>query len=208
MAASAGISRNASNQLGFNSEIHYTMNTMTSPFTNPAGRAPEQAATYVRSILALLGERDPLEVQARLADDLRAAVRGLTDEQLRQPEAKGKWSILEVLGHLADAEVVFGWRLRLVIAQDRPTITGFDQDDWVARVCGAYPDAWSAIQQIAVLREGHLRLLRALKPGDWDRVGLHAERGPESIRLMAKLYAGHDLVHLRQIARIRGAFGR
>lgn len=179
-----------------------------SAFTNPAGRAPEQAAAYVRAILDLLGDRDPLEVQSQLADELRAALAGLSDDELARPEAPGKWSLLDVVRHLADSEVVFGWRLRLVIAQDRPTITGFDQDAWSARVRGAYPDAWSAIQQIAVLREAHLRLLRSLSPADWDRTGLHAERGPESVRLMAKLYAGHDLVHLRQVARIRRALGR
>ena len=179
-----------------------------SPFTNPAGRAPEQASAYVRSILELLGDQDPLEVQARFAEKLKAAIAGLSDAELRRPEAAGKWSIFDVLCHLADSEVVFGWRLRLVIAQDRPTITGFDQDAWSARVRGAYSDASSTIQQIAVLREGHLRLLRSLSPADWERVGMHAERGPESVRLMAKLYAGHDLVHLRQVARIRQALAR
>ena len=109
---------------------------------------------------------------------------------------------------LADSEVVFGWRLRMVIAQDRPTITGFDQDAWSARVCGAYPDSRSAIQQIAVLREGHLALLRSLGDDQWERVGMHVERGPESVRRMAQLYAGHDMVHLRQLARIRKALGR
>ena len=95
--------------------------------------------------------------------------------------------------------------LCLVLAQDRPTITGFDQDAWSARLGGAYPDVGSAIQQIAILRGTNLSLLRSLSPTDWDRVGLHAERGEESVRHMAKLYAGHDLVHLRQIARIRQA---
>lgn len=176
-----------------------------SPFTNPAGRAPEQASAYVQSIIRVLGDRDPLEVQARLAADLRAAVAGLSEEQLRRPEAPGKWSIFDVVRHLADSEVAFGWRLRQVIAQDRPTITGFDQDAWGARLGAAYPDVQAAIQQIAVLREAHLNLLGSLPESEWERVGLHAERGPESIRLMAKLYAGHDLVHLKQIARIREA---
>jgi hypothetical protein len=180
---------------------------MTSPFTNPAGRAPEQAGAYVRSILAMVGNRDPLEVQAALADALRRAVAGLSAEQLSRPEAPGKWSIAQTVAHLADSEVVFGWRLRLVLAQDRPTITGFDQDAWSARLGGAYPDVGSAIQQIAILRGTNLSLLRSLSPTDWDRVGLHAERGEESVRHMAKLYAGHDLVHLRQIARIRQAIG-
>ena len=180
---------------------------MTSPFTNPVGRAPEQASAYVRSILELLGDRDPREVQAGLADALRAAVSGLSAGQLDRPEAQGKWSIAQTVAHLADSEVVFGWRLRLVLAQDRPTITGFDQDAWSARLGDAYPDVGSAIQQIAILRGTSLSLLRSLAPADWDRTGLHAERGEESVRHMAKLYAGHDLVHLRQIARIRQAIG-
>ena len=180
---------------------------MASPFTNPVTRAPDAAAAYVRSILALLGSRDPLEVLPRLVHELRERVKGLAPAQLRRPEAPGKWSIHDVLAHLADTEVVYGWRLRLVLAQDRPTITGFDQDAWSARVRGAYPDSESAIQQIAVLREGHVALMRSLAPADWERVGLHSERGPESVALMAKLYAGHDLVHLAQIDRIRKALG-
>jgi hypothetical protein len=157
----------------------------------------------VRSILELLGDRDPLVVQAKLVDDLRAAVAGLSDDDLRRPEAPGKWSIFDVIRHLADSEVAIGWRLRLVIAQDEPSIVGFDQDAWSARLGAAYLDVRSMIDQIAVLREAHLALLRSLTPAQWQRVGHHSERGPESLSLMARLYAGHDLVHLRQIARIR-----
>jgi hypothetical protein len=181
---------------------------MTSPFTNPAGRAPEQASVYVNSIIELLGDRDPLVVMSQLAQSLRKSIGRLSATELRRPEALGKWSMHEVVAHLADSEVVFGWRVRLVVAQDRPTITGFDQDAWSARVSGAYPDTRSAIQQIAVLREGHIALLRSLTSAQWERVGLHVERGPESVRRMAQLFAGHDLVHLRQLARIRTSLGR
>ena len=180
---------------------------MTSPFTNPAVRAPDQAAAYSNAILAKLAGRDPIEVQARQPAALRAAAQGLTPAQLEQPEAPGKWSIAQVIRHLADSEAVCGWRLRLVLAQDRPQITGYDQDVWVERLGGAYPDVAAAIDLIAALRASHVALLRSLKPADWDRVGMHVERGPESVRHMAKLYAGHDLVHLAQIARIRKAIG-
>ncbi len=141
---------------------------MTSPFTNPAGRAPEQASVYVNSILELLGDRDPLVVMSQLAQSLRKSIGRLSATELRRPEALGKWSMHEVVAHLADSEVVFGWRVRLVVAQDRPTITGFDQDAWSARVSGAYPDTRSAIQQIAVLREGHIALLRSLTSAQWS----------------------------------------
>ena len=181
---------------------------MASPFNNPVGRAPEQASAYVRSILELLGDRNPLDVLGQLGQELKKSIGRISPAELRRPEASGRWSMHEVVAHLADSEVVFGWRLRVVIAQDRPTITGFDQDAWSARVSGAYPDTRSAIQQIAVLREGHLALLRSLDEEQWERVGLHVERGPESVRLMSRLYAGHDLVHLRQLARIRQALGR
>lgn len=181
---------------------------VSSPFNNPAGRAPEQANAYVQSILDLLGDRDPLTVMSQLAQELRKSIGRMSPAELRRPEAPGKWSMHDVVAHLADSEVVFGWRLRMVIAQDQPTITGFDQDAWSARVHGAYPDTRSAIQQIAVLREGHLALLRSLSDEQWERVGQHVERGPESVRLMSRLYAGHDLVHLRQLARIRKALDR
>src|SRR5205085_3765910 len=114
---------------------------VSSPFNNPAGRAPDQANAYVRSILELLGDRDPLAVMSQLAQELKKSIGRLPADELRRPEAPGKWSMHDVVAHLADTEVVFGWRLRMVIAQDRPTITGFDQDAWSARVCGAYPDS-------------------------------------------------------------------
>src|SRR5438445_13814169 len=104
---------------------------MPSSFTNPTGRAPAQASEYVRSILALLGDRDPIQVQARLDADLRKAIAGLSPAQLDRPEGPGKWSIAQVIRHLADSEVVCGWRLRLVLSQDRPAVTGYDQDQWV-----------------------------------------------------------------------------
>lgn len=175
---------------------------MSSPFTNPATRAPEQANAYVRSILELLGDADPLDVMSRTATELRGLVAGLEAARLDRPEAPGKWSAAQVVRHLADSEVACAWRLRLVIAQDRPAITGYDQDAWVARLAGAYPDVASALTSFETARRANLNLLRALPRADWQRTGLHAERGPESVEVMAKLYAGHDLVHLRQLRRI------
>jgi hypothetical protein len=179
-----------------------------SPLSNSAANAPQSASEYVRSILELLGDRDPLDILARLADDLREETAGLNEDKFRRPEAPGKWSIFEVLRHLADTEIAIGWRLRMVIAQDQPSIVGFDQDAWSVHLGALYPDVRTMIEQIAFLRERHVTLLRSLTPTQWERVGHHSERGPESLSLMARLYAGHDLTHLRQIARIRAALGK
>lgn len=176
-----------------------------SVFTNPADGGPEQAAAYITAILELLGPREPLEVLRATDDALRHAVDGMTHTQLATPEAPGKWSVRHVLRHLADADLVWGWRLRLVLAQDRPLLTGYDQDAWADRLHYDEDDPAVALEEFAVLRRGNLRLLDRSTPEDLSRVGLHAERGEESVDRMARLYAGHDLLHLRQIARIRAA---
>ena len=190
-------------------DVMLSLGTMTSTsFTNPPGRAKARASAYVRSILALLGDRDPIVVQSRLVRSIRSAIRGLPGRALERPEARGKWSIMQVIRHLADSEVVFGWRLRLVLAEDRPRVTPFDQDAWMERLAGAYPDLDAALATLAVLRAANVALMRSLSKPQWLRIGLHSERGPESVRQMARLYAGHDLVHVNQIRRIRKAIGR
>src|SRR5215831_989771 len=101
-----------------------------SVFTNRQSRSPEQAREYTAAILDLLGDRDPRAVLSATPDALQRAVGRLSADELRAPEAPGKWSIIQVVRHLADSEIVWGWRLRLVLSQDRPPITGYDQDAW------------------------------------------------------------------------------
>ena len=94
-----------------------------SVFTNPATGAAEHAAAYTRAILELLGDRDPHKVLRTTMAARPAEIEGLSSSQLRQPEAPGKWSTRQVVLHLADSEVVFAWRVRLVLAHDQPPIT-------------------------------------------------------------------------------------
>ena len=134
-----------------------------------------------------------------------AAVRGLGEAALRRPEKPGKWSVLQVVQHLADSDLVWAYRVRRILADDRPTISGYDQDLWAERLRYADARLEDALEQFAAVRRANLRLLRALEPDQWSRVGIHSERGEESVAHLTKLYAAHDLVHLRQIARIRAA---
>lgn len=174
-----------------------------SVFTNPAVHSADQAKAYTSAILDLLGRRDPMDVLAATPAELEEALDRLSHTQITKPEAAGKWSIRHVLQHLADSELVWGWRLRLVLAQNRPPLTGYDQDLWADRLGYAAVEAEDAVQDFTVLRNANLRLLSRVKPTDLDRVGVHVERGEESVRHMIRLYAGHDLMHLQQIERIR-----
>jgi hypothetical protein len=179
-----------------------------SVFTNPAAGAAGQAAAYVAAVLDLLGARDPMDVLSATPAALRRAIDGLPPAALRTPEREGKWSITQVLRHLADSDLVWGWRVRLILSQDRPTITGYDQDAWAARLHYEDADPAESLRTFEVLRRDNLRLVARAAPPDLQRVGVHAERGEESLEHLRKLYAGHDLLHLRQIERIRAAIGQ
>ena len=178
-----------------------------SVFTNPATGAAEHAAAYVDAILDLLGDRDPMVVLRETAAALPRAIEGLSPDQMRRPERPGKWSIGQILQHLADSEVVGSWRFRLILAQDRPPLTGYDQDAWAERLRYEDADPAEAVALFAMLRRANLRLLERASPADLARAGVHAERGDESIAHLRRLYAGHDLLHLRQIERVRQAIG-
>jgi hypothetical protein len=174
-------------------------------FTNSASRSAEEAAAYTAAVVGLLGTRDPHDVLRSTGTGLTAALSGLSPDQIARREAEGKWSLRHVYQHLADSELVWGYRLRMVLAHDRPRLTGYDQDLWADRLHYDEADATQALHEFGVLRNANLRLLARATAADLDRVGVHAERGDESVEHMIRLYAGHDILHLRQIDRIRVA---
>jgi uncharacterized damage-inducible protein DinB len=176
-----------------------------SVFTNPATAAADHAAAYVTALLELLGDREPMDVLRAMPSALSRAIEGLSPEQLRRPEQAGKWSINQILQHLADSELVGGWRMRLILAQDRPPLTGYDQDLWADRLHYEAADPAEALERFEVLRRATVRLLERASPADLKRVGVHIERGEESLEHLRRLYAAHDLLHLRQIDRVRRA---
>ena len=171
-------------------------------YSNTARDSAADRANYAAAVLGLLGSRQPVEVLRATPGLVARAVAALTPEQLKTPELPGKWSVAQVLRHLADTDVVWGWRMRLILAQDRPEITGFDQDLWADRLDYANADANESLEVFAVLRRDNLRLIDRATPADLERVGVHAERGEESAGYLVRLYAGHDLMHLAQIDRI------
>ena len=174
-------------------------------FSNPAGAAAAAAPTYVRALLDMLGRRDPMEVLGELLPWLADRIRGLDDSALRRPEAPGKWSVIEVIQHLADSDVVFSYRLRMMLTEDRPPLLGYDQDRWAGELRYRDVPLELALDQLRSMRAANLHVLRRLSPPQLERVGLHSERGPESAGFLLQLMGGHDLVHRSQIDRILSA---
>jgi len=174
-------------------------------FSNPASSTPTEIAAYVAGLLGLLGDSDPVIVLDQTPAALRQFLDATPASIARSPEAPGKWSIGEVVQHLADSELVGGFRLRMVMAHDRPKLTGYDQDLWASRLEYRNADVRDALEQFSALRRANVRIWARLTPADLRRVGLHGERGEESLEHMRRLYAGHDLLHLRQVERIRAA---
>jgi hypothetical protein len=163
------------------------------------------ASAYTDSLAEALGEQDPLDVLAATPAAVEALARSVDDATLRRPEREGKWSMLQVVRHYADVEVAQGWRFRMVLAEDSPAIQGWDQDLWMARLWPAESTLDDALKSWTAAREANLRVLRTVKPDEWQRHGLHSERGTETLDFMVRLTAGHDIIHRRQLERIRAA---
>jgi len=157
-----------------------------------AGRA------YQERLLSLLGQDDPAEVAQATPSAVQSLVREAGSDLQRRP-APGEWSVLELLGHLVDAEIVVSGRYRWTISQDEPPLLGYDQDLWVARLRHNEARPEELLALFSALRTANLRLWRGSTAEDRDRVAIHAERGPESYGLMFRMLAGHDRFHLNQM---------
>ncbi len=157
-----------------------------------AGRA------YQQQLLALLGKDDPARVQEHTASAVRSVLVDAASD-LRKRPALAEWSVLELLGHLVDAETVMSGRFRWTLSQDEPPLLGYDQDLWVARLRhnDDRPDELLAV--FSALRAANLQLWRRSSADDRQRVAMHAERGAESYELMFRMLAGHDRFHLNQM---------
>ena len=157
---------------------------------------------YIQRILGYIEGKEPLRVQRETPKKLAAIVRKLNKKQLARKPAPDKWSITEILAHLADTEIVGAWRLRHVIGNSGAPIQAFDQNVWASTFNYARRDPKQSLEVFRVLRENNLAMLKALPKELWENYGMHQERGKESVAHIVRMYAGHDLNHLGQIERI------
>ena len=162
---------------------------------------------YVRKIERYRAGRDPVPLMKTAPAKFARAIAGLNATQMRKRPAPGKWSIIEILGHLHDTEIVYGYRYRLALSQPGSDILGYDQARWVIELRHRRRDARRLLEHIRILRDGNLdAVLRVPRPY-WKRYGMHTERGRETVRKTLELIAGHDLNHIDQIRAIRRKYG-
>jgi DinB superfamily len=157
-----------------------------------------EPAAYVRALVATLGDREPLAVLRQTPTAVRSMCAGLTEVQWRTPMADGEWTALQVVGHLLDVEVVYGFRWRLILTQDRPAYPGYDEKRWSLLPRPAPTQLLAAMEG---LRAVNLAVLEGVDDGGRRRLGVHGEQGEERFDLTVRKVAGHDLAHLNQLAR-------
>jgi hypothetical protein len=160
---------------------------------------PETAQQYSQRILGYVRGQDALAVQAKTPQRIERMIASLSSKQLAFRPGPGKWSIREILAHLAETELVCGYRLRMILSKNGTPIQAFDQDVWAENSNYAKQDPEKSLALFRALREYNLELLRSLPAKKWRQYGLHAERGKETLARVAEMFAGHDVNHLQQI---------
>ena len=139
--------------------------------------------------------REAIDIIGETAAHLRLLFSAYTTEEIDRTPGHGKWSLRELMAHLADCELVWSWRLRQTLATDNPALQAFDQDRWGDRFA-AY-DFASAHTTYEALRAWNVRLLATLKPEDLTRTATHPERGDLTLQTILETIAGHDRHHIK-----------
>lgn len=165
----------------------------------------ETSEQYKQRMYGYVAGREPVKLQAAAPAKLAKLLKGVTPAKARKRPAPGKWSIAEIVAHLADTEVAMGWRVRMVLSQPGEAIQPFDQDAWAAAMRYEKRDPRKSLEQYRGLREANVALLKSLTPEDWKKSAMHPERGEQTVRTIAEMTAGHDINHLSQIERILAA---
>jgi hypothetical protein len=168
-----------------------------------ARKSPEIRA-YLAKLERYRAGRDPVALLRTGPARMERAVRGLSRKQMRRRPSPEKWSIVEILGHLHDTEVVYGYRWRMMAAEPGSMIQGYDQARWARDLKHRNADPKRLLAQIRVMRVGTLDLLSRVPRRHWDRRhGHHTERGRETLLKSVRQVAGHDGNHIAQIQAIR-----
>ena len=159
-------------------------------------------AEYLTRIRSYTHSKDPLELQRETPALLDKLLANASSDQLNKRPGPNKWSIGEILAHLADDEIATAWRYRQMVEHNGIELAGFDQDLWAELSDYSSWEPQDALALFRLLREANLKMFAQLRPEQWDRHGVHAERGKLSVRSLCRHMAAHDINHINQIRRI------
>jgi hypothetical protein len=165
-----------------------------------AKRVSESFADYRTRVLGYLGPRDPLRVLPATPGRLKRLTQGQPRAALLRRPAPDRWSVVEIVAHLADAELAFGWRLRSMLASPGVSLQWWDEYLWSQRCAYLKVPIRESIATFGALRAANLALLRRVPPGSVGAAyGVHDKRGRQTVRDFVVMEAAHDLNHLLQI---------
>ncbi|HTX17810.1 MAG TPA: DinB family protein [Bacteroidota bacterium] len=162
----------------------------------------ETAQEYTARILGYQEGTDPLKILRSTPGKIERLLRTAPRRKLMSRPEPSRWSVAEIVAHLADTELVGGFRMRMIIGDNGTTIQAFDQDVWAEKFEYARRDPKKSLDRYRALRENNLALITSIPKSLWQNYGMHAERGKETVERIIQMYAGHDLNHLRQIEKI------
>ena len=160
------------------------------------------ATTVLNPYAKYLGEQEPLAVIAATPAKLKALAEKIGQDKIAAAPAPDKWSAREILCHLADCEIAFGFRLRQTLAEDNHTIQPFDQEKWAAPYANLSAD--EALAAFAAVRRWNHLLIDGALEEFAEKAVTHPERGAMTFATIVETMAGHDLNHLAQLERIAG----
>jgi len=162
----------------------------------------ETPQQYTERILSYQQGVAPMKTLASSPGKMSKLLKGVAKKKLSKRPEPDKWSVTEILAHLADAEMVFGFRMRLILGANGTTVQAFDQDVWSGFSHYPKQDPKLSFEAYRIQRERNIRLLRLIPREMWDNYGMHTERGKETVTRVTEMMAGHDINHLMQIGQI------
>ncbi|MBD3404156.1 hypothetical protein GF420_14795 [candidate division GN15 bacterium] len=162
----------------------------------------KDADTYMAAVDALVGEQNPLEVMSRVYETLTAFFAEIPAEKVAIPERTGKWSMRDVIDHIFDVELIYGYRTRMIVASDKPRFLDMDQDAWVDQHWYREVPLHTLLEVLDGARKINIAFLQSLSDEQKQRYGVHSERGNETVAQLMVRWAGHDLLHYKQLERI------
>ena len=162
----------------------------------------ETPQEYAARLASYVEGRDPIAMQRVAPVTIAQLLHDVPVAKLNQAPGHGKWSVTQIIMHLAEDELTSTWRYRQILEHDAPDLMGFDQDLWAQLSDYSSWDPQDALAMFRLLREANLKMFAQLTPGQWERHGVHPERGKLTVRSLCRHMAAHDINHIEQIRRI------